>query len=104
MDYLSIVGDTADNIPGVKGIGPKGAEKLLKTYGTLEGVYANLRNIKGANKGKLEKSSNIVGVCKSLATIRKDIDVRLVPEEMAFSVSDFSKGQKFYKELEFQGV
>jgi DNA polymerase I len=56
LDYLSIVGDTSDNIPGVKGIGEKGAAELIAQYGSLDGIYKNLNFIKGAKKDKLVAS------------------------------------------------
>ena len=52
IDYQSILGDSADNVPGVKGIGKVGAEKLLKEYGTLDNIYANVEEVKGANQKK----------------------------------------------------
>ncbi len=68
IDYLAIVGDTSDNIQGVKGIGPKGAEKLLAEYGSLDGIYANIENIKGANQKKLIESREQVYKAKELVT------------------------------------
>lgn len=66
IDYLSIVGDSSDNIQGVKGIGPKGAEKLLQQYGTLDSIYANLGSIKGANQKKLIESRDQVFKAREL--------------------------------------
>lgn len=68
IDYLAIIGDTSDNIPGVKGIGPKGAEKLLAEYGSLDNIYRNLENIKGANQKKLIESREAVFKAKELVT------------------------------------
>ncbi|MCW9027096.1 MAG: DNA polymerase I, partial [Thiovulaceae bacterium] len=58
IDYQSILGDSADNVPGVKGIGKVGAEKLLKEYGDLDNIYNNLATIKGANQKKLIESKD----------------------------------------------
>lgn len=66
QDYLAIVGDSSDNIAGVKGIGPKGATTLLGTYQTLDGIYQNLVNIKGANQKKLIESREAVYKAKQL--------------------------------------
>ena len=54
VDYLAIVGDSSDNIPGVKGLGPKGAESLLKEYGSLDNIYANLDKLPQKVREKLE--------------------------------------------------
>jgi len=74
IDYLAICGDSADNIPGVKGIGPKGALKLLTEYETLENIYENLENItpKGA-KTKLEESRDSAFLSQKLAEIVRDV-------------------------------
>lgn len=75
IDYLAIVGDTSDNIPGVNGLGPKGAQKLLEEFGTLENIYENLDKIKGAAKDKLEKSKDMAFLSKKLVTIVTDVPV-----------------------------
>jgi len=66
LDYLSIVGDTSDNIKGVQGIGPKGAVDLLSSYGTLDNIYLNVKTIKGSKQGKLLASRDDVYKAKSL--------------------------------------
>jgi len=66
LDYLSIVGDTSDNIKGVKGIGEKGAMELIKMYGSLDGIYRNLNFIKGAKKDKLISSKEDVYKARQL--------------------------------------
>ncbi|MBN2782102.1 MAG: DNA polymerase I, partial [Campylobacterales bacterium] len=73
VDYQSILGDSADNVPGVKGIGKVGAEKLLKEYGTLDNIYENLATIKGANLKKLVESKNEAYMSKQLVTLRDDV-------------------------------
>lgn len=52
-DYLALIGDTSDNIPGVAGIGPKSALELIKEYGTVEQIYANINTIKSSLQNKL---------------------------------------------------
>ncbi len=74
VDYLALVGDVSDNIPGVRGIGPKGATKLLKEYGTLENIYANLDKIANARTRKLlEEGKESAFLSKKLATLYHDI-------------------------------
>ncbi len=73
IDYQSILGDSADNVPGVKGIGKVGAEKLLKEYGNLDGIYENVDSIKGANQKKLVESKDNAYMSKELVTLRDDV-------------------------------
>jgi DNA polymerase-1 len=73
IDYQAIIGDTADNVPGVKGIGKVGAEKLLKEYKTLENIYENIDNIKGATQKKLIESKENAFMSKILVTLRDDV-------------------------------
>ncbi|WP_297440510.1 DNA polymerase I [Sulfurimonas sp.] len=73
IDYQSILGDSADNVPGVKGIGKVGAEKLLKEYGTLDNIYAHTDEIKGATQKKLIESKEQAYMSKELVTLHPDI-------------------------------
>jgi len=73
IDYQSILGDSADNVPGVKGIGKVGAEKLLKEYGSLDGIYENLATIKGAMQKKLIQSRDVAYMSKELVTLKNDV-------------------------------
>ncbi|MFN7262418.1 MAG: DNA polymerase I, partial [Pseudobdellovibrionaceae bacterium] len=73
IDYLALVGDSSDNIPGVKGIGPKGAVKLLEQYGTLENIYEHISEIKGATQQKLIDSKEMAFLSRKLVTIVKDV-------------------------------
>jgi DNA polymerase-1 len=84
-DYKALTGDASDNIPGVRGIGPKGAANLLKQYGTLDGVYENLENIsaKGTRK-KLEEGRESAFMSLDLARMRFDVPVKLDPESLRF--------------------
>ena len=84
-DYKALTGDPSDNIPGVRGIGPKGASNLLKQFGTLDGVYENLENIsaKGTRK-KLEEGRESAFMSLDLARMRFDVPVKLDPESLRF--------------------
>ncbi|OHD95123.1 MAG: DNA polymerase I, partial [Sulfurimonas sp. GWF2_37_8] len=73
IDYQSILGDSADNVPGVKGIGKVGAEKLLQEFGTLDNIYANIQLIKGANQKKLIESKEQAYMSKELVSLRDDV-------------------------------
>ena len=73
IDYQSILGDSADNVPGVKGIGKVGAEKLLVAYGTLDNIYAHVQEVKGANQKKLIASKDQAYMSKELVTLKRDV-------------------------------
>ncbi len=101
IDYKGLRGDPSDNIPGVKGIGEKTATELLKKYANLENVYANINEIKGAVKDKLERDKMQAIQSKQLATI-----VRTVPVELDLSAAkthEFDRQGlvKLFQELTF---
>tara|TARA_B100001248_G_C27398830_1_gene468010 strand:- start:2055 stop:4607 length:2553 start_codon:yes stop_codon:yes gene_type:complete len=73
IDYLALVGDSSDNIPGVKGIGPKGAQKLLGEFGSLENIYKNIEKVKNKNLAKkLEENKENAFLSQELITIVTD--------------------------------
>jgi DNA polymerase-1 len=77
-DYLGIVGDTSDNIPGVKGIGPKGAVALLEQFGSMEAMYENLDQVKKDGQRKsLAECKDIALLSKKLATVKRDLPLEL---------------------------
>lgn len=89
-DYMGIVGDSADNIPGAKGIGPKGASKLLQEYGTLKGIYKHLKEIKPDGlRTKLEDSKELVMLSKDLATIRTKMPEVAALEAKSLATPDY---------------
>ena len=75
IDYKSIAGDTSDSIPGVPGIGDKGAHTLLEQYGSLDGVYENLENVGATLRRKLESGRESAYMSQKLATIDTDVPV-----------------------------
>lgn len=77
IDCLAMMGDTADNVPGVKGIGEKTAAALIKSCGSLEGVYQNLGNLKPSIQKKLMQDQEKAFLSKSLVTIKTDIQIDL---------------------------
>lgn len=80
VDYLSLTGDQADNIPGVKGIGPKTAISLLSKYDSLEGIYSHLDEITGSQKKKLEEDKTNAFLSRKLIVLRKDVPLNMDPE------------------------
>ena len=79
---LALMGDTADCVPGAKGIGPKGAAKLIKEWGSLQNVYCNLDTIKKAHSNKLRDSRMDVAMSYKLVGLNQDIDLGLTLEDM----------------------
>ena len=101
IDYLALTGDASDNIPGVKGIGPKGAVQLLEKYGDLKNVYENISDLRDSLQKKLKEGKSLCFLSKDLVTIRKDVKVSLTLPELT---PDFHKSEKlktFLKELGF---
>ena len=87
VDYLCLVGDDADNIPGIKGCGPKTALKLLDTYGSLEDIVSNMKHIKGAVGNVLRSGDHLpIEVLREVITVNTEVykkgDPRLNPDTM----------------------
>jgi DNA polymerase-1 len=82
IDLLTLTGDTSDNIPGAKGIGPKTASNLLEKYGSLEGIYANIGALTPKTRQSLEAFREIMPLVKELVTIRTDLDLPLTLEAL----------------------
>ena len=102
VDYKAIVGDTSDNIPGVKGVGEKTAISLLEKFGTLDGVYANLDQVENRWKGKLEASKESAYMSYDLARIRTNVDIKLDLEHARITAFDPTALEDFFKEMEFR--
>ena len=103
IDYLAIVGDSSDNIPGVAGIGPKGAQKLLEDYETLDGIYKNIDAIKSASiKEKLSKSKEQAYLSQKLVTIVQDIKVSEDMDEYVIRPYKMDKLTNLLVELNFK--
>lgn len=82
-EYKALVGDPSDNIPGIRGIGPKAAAELLTKYRTIEGIYANLPRIGGRRQLLLEEGRQSAEMSLKLATIRRDADIPIDFSELA---------------------
>ncbi|MCF0231640.1 MAG: hypothetical protein HUJ63_05100, partial [Enterococcus sp.] len=98
-DYLGIKGDSSDNIPGVAGIGEKGAAKLLQEFGSLDAVYENLDKIKGKQKEKLEDCKDAAYISKEVATIVRDLDLDqdVSLQEISFPSFNAKNMQEIFK-------
>ncbi len=100
-DYKGFVGDASDNIPGVKGMGPKTAQTLLERFGSLEAIYDSLPQSDPAAKKVLPFKENAV-FSKHLATIRRDTPINPRKEDLEFGGLSASKLEPFFEELGFQ--
>jgi DNA polymerase-1 len=102
IDYLGMMGDASDNIPGLPGVGDKTAKKFLAAYGSMEGLLANTDKLKGKMKEKVEANAELGLLSKQLATIMLDCDVTFDATDYELSTPDAAAvGQKF-DELEFR--
>ncbi|MDD4046980.1 MAG: DNA polymerase I [Tissierellia bacterium] len=102
VDLKALMGDSSDNIPGVKGVGEKTALKLMQEYKSLDNVYANIDNIKGKLKEKLETDKMQAYMSQTLARIITDIPIEFNIEEYKINKPDIKKLSELYDELEFR--
>ena len=104
IDVLGLQGDAADNIPGIPGIGPKTASKLLKEFGSLEGIIENSDKLKGKQRENVENFAEQGVMSKKLATIIIDIDVEFNDKELEVCESDTEKIKEVFTQLEFRNL
>lgn len=102
VDYKALVGDTSDNIPGVKGVGEKTAVKLLAEYGTLANLYHHLDEIKGALHQKLVDGRESAELSYQLAKIVTDAPISVALEDCLTHDFDVTQVAKIFRELEFR--
>lgn len=102
IDYLGMMGDSVDNIPGLPGVGDKTAKKFIAEYGSMEGLLANTDKLKGKMKEKIEANAELGLLSKKLATIILDCDVTFNASDYEFTKPDAQKVHKIFEELEFR--
>ncbi|WP_281226920.1 DNA polymerase I [Flavobacterium aquiphilum] len=102
IDYLGMMGDAADNIPGLPGVGEKTAKKLLKEFGSMENLLANTDKLKGAIKEKIEANADKGILSKKLAAILLDCPVQFHAGDYELSKPDVEKTDELFQELEFR--
>lgn len=103
IDYLAIVGDSSDNVPGIAGLGPKGAQKLLAEFDSLESIYAHLESISSASvKKKLEEGREEAFLSKKLVTIKCDVPLQMSIDELRLKPIVREKLQELLTELDFR--
>ena len=82
IDMLTLCGDTADNVPGVRGIGEVGAAKLIAKYGSVDGIYAHLSELTPRQQGQFEEARDHIALSRALVTIKTDIPLAVTDDEM----------------------
>ena len=102
IDFLGMMGDAADNIPGLPGVGEVTAKKLLKEFGTMENLLANTDQLKGALKDKIEANKDKGILSKKLATILLDCPVTFNEKDYELSKPDVEKTDELFLKLEFR--
>jgi DNA polymerase-1 len=102
IDYLGMMGDASDNIPGLPGVGDKTAKKFIAEFGSMENLLANTDKLKGKMKQKIEENKELGILSKKLATICIDCDVTFNASDYELSRPDFEKVQEIFEELEFR--
>ncbi len=102
IDFLAMMGDAVDNIPGLEGVGEKTAMKFLKEFGSIENLLANTDKLKGKLKEKVEASAERGIMSKRLATIICDAPVEFHQEQYDLETPDFEKVKEVFDEIEFR--
>jgi len=102
VDYLILIGDTSDNVPGVQKVGPKTAVKWLKEYGTLENIIANADNITGVVGENLRKALPWLPTARELITIRCDVGIQESLSDLASREMDKNKLVELFERFEFK--
>ena len=104
IDILGLMGDTADNIPGIPGVGEKTAIQLIKDYDSIDNLYLNTDKLKGKLKEKVELNKDKALMSRSLATIVLDIPIELHDEELIRKEINRDALREVFKELEFRAI
>lgn len=104
IDILGLMGDTADNIPGCPGIGPKTAQKLIGDFGSIDGIYQNTDKLKGKQKENLIEHEEQVRLSRTLATIITDVPIEFEKEKLIREEPHAEDLKKLFEELEFKAL
>jgi len=105
VDYLALVGDSSDNVPGVKGVGEKTALDLLKTFGDLDAILANAERIPGKRaREALQQHAELARLSRELVTIRRDVPLPLDLDRLRVRPPDVPRLTELFTELEFRSL
>lgn len=104
IDYLGLMGDSSDNIPGCPGVGEKTAVKILQEFGSIENLLQKTDQLKGALKKKVEENVDQIKFSQFLATIRLDVPIVLNETNLVYQEPDVEKLKVLYTDLEFKNL
>ena len=102
IDYLALIGDTSDNVPGVPKVGPKTAVKWLQEYGSLDGIIENAEAITGKVGDNLRASLDQLPLSRQLVTIKCDVPLAQAPADLQRRAPDLERLRQLYTEMEFK--
>ncbi len=104
IDYMALMGDTSDNVPGIKGIGEKTALRLITEYGSLENIFDNTGSLKGKIGELIKNGRDMAMLSRELVTIRRDVPIDQTLEEMEFKGLDPDKASEYFNALEMASI
>jgi DNA polymerase I len=105
VDWLSLIGDSVDNIPGVPGVGPKTATDLLKQFGSAENIYARLGEVKSERlRSALQNAESAVRRNREMVRLRDDLRCEFVPERLTVRAADVARLRGLYSGWGFKGL
>ncbi|QTN38169.1 DNA polymerase I [Cryomorphaceae bacterium] len=104
IDFLGMMGDAVDNIPGIPGVGQKTAQKFIAQYGSMEGLYENLDDLKGKMKEKVEQNRELAFLSKKLATIITDVPIEFDEKDLIREEPDEPQVRELFEQLEFRSL
>ena len=104
IDMLTICGDASDNVPGVKGVGEKGASKLLQKYGSVENIYEHLEELSPKQRQMFEDARPHIALSKTLVTIKTDIPLEISAEDMIFKGRQSAELMELFNYYEFNSL
>ena len=104
IDFLAMMGDASDNVPGISGVGQKTAQKFISEFGSIEALFANTDKLQGKIKEKVISSKDVGLLSKKLVTIITDVPIEFDEHSMKLNILDKDKVENIFKELEFRNV
>ncbi|MBR1445596.1 MAG: DNA polymerase I [Alloprevotella sp.] len=102
IDYLALMGDASDNIPGCPGVGPKTAATLIQRFGSVENLLAHTDELKGAQRKRVEENAEKIRFSKFLTTIRTDVPLDVQPADLRQGAIDEVRLRQLFEDLEFR--
>ena len=104
IDFLAMMGDASDNIPGIEGVGKKTAQKFIAEFGSIEALFANTDKLQGKIKEKVISSKEIGLLSKKLVTIITDVPISFNEKDLEVNLNDRKKAEELFVELEFRNI